>query len=98
MGDIEVRCFRYTGIPSSAAPPAIKKGPHTTYQLSPLLREYQTKASDITRATRATPTSSAKCGVCPLRRSRKRHFSWASAEAAYGMADVIPVISTSVVN
>ena len=33
-------------MPSRAAPPAIRNGPQTTYQLSPLLREYQMKASE----------------------------------------------------
>ena len=36
-------------------------------------------------------------GVSTARWSARRHLIWASAEKAYGMAAVMPVISTKVV-
>ena len=42
--------------------------------------------------------SRTKRGVSSVRWSTSRHLIWASAENAYGIAAVMPVISTSVVN
>src|SRR5688500_13495040 len=47
-------------------------------------------------ATAATTESRTNLAVFALRRSARRQRSWASADRPYGMADVMPVISTSV--
>lgn len=63
-----------------------------------MLREYQMNRIEKTSASTATVTSRTNRGVCIVRWSASRHFSCASAENPYGMAAVMPVIRTSVVN
>ena len=95
-------CSRSRGRPgcrAGAAPPAIRNGPQTTYQLSPVLREYQMNGERRTPARRPPPPCRGRTrGVCRAAGRSRRHLICASAENAYGMAAVMPVISTSVVN
>ena len=57
---------------------------------SPVIREYQMKSSEKTRAMTATDASLTNRGVCSCRWSASRHLSWAAAENAYGIAAVMP--------
>ena len=63
----------------------------------PVLREYQMNRIEKTSDTTATTMSRTNRGVSQRPVVDQRHLIWASAENPYGMAAVMPVISTSVV-
>jgi hypothetical protein len=84
-------------MPSRSATPASTNGDQYWKPLAPVLREYQMNRTENTRATTAMAVSRANRWPCMVLRSVIRHLICASAENPYGMAEVMPVISTSVV-
>src|SRR5690242_3713470 len=76
----------------------MRKGPQVTYQVSPEFREYTMNAIEKATAATATTLSRTQRGRLTVCRSRTAHHSCAAAEKAYGMAAVMPVIKTRVVN
>ena len=60
----------------------------STPRAVPVLREYQMNRTENTREMTATAMSQTKRGVWRARWSVQRHFSCASAEKPYGIADM----------